>query len=154
MKVWHKNNVGSYSGTIDDTVFRPAKSRLVSYMRKYVIPTANANTALFKSVGENLGVIWRDEVSEGYKANLRTYGQRYFTEHLEDGPWDPMKSSYGFFVKMMYAWQASDPEHVDLAYLTGEDLTALGGAISQVTLAILNNLLPPILNHSDLTAAM
>lgn len=149
MKVYHKYAVGAYSGTIDDCVFYATKTRTRSIMRRWVMPRLTQYNTLLGSIGTNLAVLW-SAGSADYKADLKTYTQRYFGESPSDDGFDGNRSPYANWVRLMYAW-ADDNPSVDLSTLTAEDLGITGSAVSTVKNAIDNGFLPSITNYDDLT---
>lgn len=149
MKVYHKYAVGAYSGTIDDSVFYATKTRTRSIMRRWVMPRLTANNTLLGDIGKNLAVLWGDG-SAVYKANLKTYTERYFGETPSEDGFDGNRSPYANWVRLMYAWADENPS-VDLKTLTAEDFGITGGPVSTVKNAIDNGFLPPISNYADLT---
>ena len=151
MKVTFKYAVGSYSGTIDLAVFRPTHTKLASYMRKWVMPTLTENNELLGVISKNVALeIW-NKCLAGYKADMQTYADRWFQENSGEGVWDPYKSRYAAFTKLMWHWMQDDPEHIDLATVTMEDVQALGTKIMTVKDAIDYGLLPSISVYDDLT---
>lgn len=149
MKVYHKYAVGAYSGTIDDSVFYATKTRTRSIMRRWVMPRLTVNNTLLGDIGKNLAVLWGDG-SAVYKANLKTYTERYFGETPSEDGFDGNRSPYANWVRLMYAWADENPS-VDLKTLTAEDFGITGGPVSTVKNAIDNGFLPPISNYADLT---
>lgn len=151
MKVYHKYAVGAYSGTIDDSVFYATKTRTRSIMRRWVMPRLTVNNTLLGAIGANLAVLWSDG-SATYKADLKTYTERYFGETPSEDGFDGNRSPYANWVRLMYAW-ADDNPSVDLKTLTSADLGISGSAVSTVKNAIDNGYLAPISNYADLTGA-
>ena len=149
MKVWFKYGIGAYGGTIDEATFRPQVRRLASIMRKWVMPKLTDQNTAFGAIGKNLGLVWA-AAAPGYKADFLLYAQRYFTEHLQDSEFDPIKSRYGHFTAMMYAWQKSDPTHIDLATVTVDDILLSAAPVKCVDFAIEALFLPEIAEYSDL----
>lgn len=151
MKVYHKYAVGAYSGTIDDSVFYATKTRTRSIMRRWVMPRLTVNNTLLGDIGKNLAVLWGDG-SADYKADLKTYTERYFGETPSEDGFDGNRSPYANWVRLMYAW-ADDNPSVDLKTLTAADLGVTGSAVSSVKNAVDNGYLPMISNYADLTEA-
>lgn len=152
MKIIYQYGIGAMSGKLDGLVHQMAHSRLGSTGRVFVYPRLTENNETFGARGSNLAELWRT-VMQDYKDDLKTYAQRYFSEHQMDGIWDPNRSTYSFFCKMLYAWHNSDPEHIDLSSINREDVISLGTFITTVKNAITNGFLDTISNYDDLTAA-
>jgi len=64
----------------------------------------------------------------------------------------PVAGPFALFVKMMYAWQASDPTHIDLATVTIADIVALDAEVRTIARAVTAGFLPIIPLYADLTA--
>lgn len=152
-KVIYKYGIGAMAGTIDGMVHRMSHTRLGSIARKWVMPRLTSNNELFGNVGANLRLLW-DEFSSGWKNDLKTYAQRWFSAHASEYEFDPVRSRYAFYCKLMYAWQRDDPTHIDLTTLNAEDLASLGTPIATVKAAVESGYLPMIDNYSDLTNVM
>lgn len=153
MKVTFLYGIGTFANTINGGVYRAGKSGQVSYMRKWVMPRLTENNTKFGSIATNLRLLW-SSLGGSWKADLVTYGLRYFSQYLSEGVWDPNKSSYAFYMKLMYAWQKYDEEHVDLEAVTYEDVQALGTPISTIKNCIDNDFLVSIDSYSDLVGAI
>jgi hypothetical protein len=63
-----------------------------------------------------------------------------------------MPSAYNFFMKLMYAWQESDPEHVDLSTVTIADIVAMDADVRTVARAIGAMYLRRVRPYADLTS--
>lgn len=150
MKVVFKYAVGAYSGTVDQMVYSMASSRLGSIARKWVMPTPNANNAMFGTIGSNLRNLWLS-ASQDYRDDFGTYAKRYHSEHLSDGIFDPCRSPYAFFLKAMWNWHAANPETIDLASVNEEDVDTLGTTINTVKNCVENGMVPTISVYDDLT---
>jgi hypothetical protein len=150
MKVKFKYGIATYSGTIDEMVYGSYRDDHLCIGRNYVYPTLTAQNETLGSIGANLKLLWAT-VSAGYKADLKTYAQRNGNQNVPVSQMPP--NSYALFIKLMYAWQKDDPEHVDLSSVTNSDVDSLGAKINTVKNCVLNGMLPGITNYSDLTAA-
>lgn len=153
MKVKFNFGIGAFSGTIKEGVYKMCKGNTSSIMRLWVKPRRTVQNDLIGAVGANLGNLWKNDASAGYKADMKEYAQRYYGENIDPNGFDPSRSTYGFFTKAMWNWQADDPEHVDLSTVTGADVDSLGTKIASVKACIDNGMLPSITNFSDLTEA-
>jgi len=153
MKVWHKYGIGAFSGTIDLGVFRPVKRRIASIMRRWVEPRSTEQNSIFGAIGHNLAIVYHD-ADGGYIQDLGVYAQRYYDEIEVDKEFDPTKSRYGIFVKMMYNWQKSDPEFVDLSAVTKEDIITHESPVLTVKDAVEAGLLPVVTDYEELDTPM
>jgi hypothetical protein len=151
MKVIFKYGISTYSGTLDSMVYGSYRDGKLCIGREYVYPTLTVYNEQLGNVAKNLSTLYA-AVSPEYKADLKTYAQRNGTENVPKTQLPP--TAYALYVKMMYAWQASDSEHVDLGTITDLDVDTLGlGIVDTVKNCIDNDLLPAVSNYDDLTAA-
>lgn len=152
MKCKFTPSINYWSGKSDDFVYAPSPNRQYSILRQFKYPTITTQNTLMGSIMQNLANVWLTAHSL-YKADFKTYTTRYLAEfdNLGETPY-PCHSSYGFFVKMMFAWRASDPETVDLENVTVADIIALDADVKSVDLAILAGFLPSISVYDDLDA--
>jgi len=148
MKVKFKYGIRTYSGTLDEMVYGSYRKHKLCIGREYVYPTLTDNNELLGSVGKNLSELYWAS-SEGYRADLKTYAQRNCSENVPKTQLCP--TSYAIFIKLMYAWQDDDPEHVDLATVTSDDVDSLGTKIATIKDAIDYGLLKGISEYSDLS---
>lgn len=152
MKVTHKYGIGSFSGTIDLAVFRPSRSGLTSIMRRWVYPKLSEQNEVFATISKNLKIIWSASTI-GYKTDFATYCRRYNSEYPPANGFDAGWTAYGAFCKMMYAWQAADPAHVDLSVISPEDMATVGAVVSSVYNVVDLGYLPVVTDYEDLTAS-
>lgn len=154
MKVVFKFGIGAFSGTIQEGVYSMSRNKTGSIMRKWVRPKLTANMTELGSITKNLAKIW-SACSAGYKLNLKTYCSRWNSEYLDpNDPFSPRVTSYGIFTKLLYAFRASDPTHVDLESITYSDLQTVGTDILTVSDSIENGFLATISVYDDLTTPM
>ena len=151
MKVTFKYGIGTFTGMIDNAVFWKQKSGVASIMRKFTYPKLTIQNEIIGKIGRNLANLWLI-INPLYKKDLKTYAERYYVQYGSEGDFDPARSPYAFYTKLMWAWAEQLPQ-VDLATLTIEDLLLTGDAIRTVKDAILNGYLRPIDQYDDLTNA-
>jgi len=151
MKCYMTNNVGAQKGTMLDSTFWAAKSKLRSYARKWVKPTYTANNQHVGAIGKNLGAVWH-LTSVEYKADFGTYCTRYNQEHPGIDELNPGASPYTQFVKAMYAWYNTDPTHIDLTAVTIADIVTKDADVRTVKRAINANYIGHIVSYDDLTS--
>ena len=151
MKVTFKYGIGAFTGKIDNAVFWAQKSQLASLMRKFTYPRITTHNKEIGSIAKNLGKFWHI-LSDGYKADLKTYTDRYYVQYGTEGLYDPARSPYAFWTHAIWSW-AKDHDDVDLATLTMEDFAVTGTAIITVRNAIQNGYLRPIFKYDDLAQA-
>lgn len=149
-KVWYKFGIGAISGTLADGVNMPAKSKLVGYIRRWIYPTLTTNNTLFGSKGRNLGACFNNS-SSLYKNDFSLYAERYAAENSRIDHFNVNYSPMGWFVKGMYAFEKSDPTHVDLTAITPGDVVTLDGDMMTVARAIDAGFIPTISDYADLT---
>lgn len=149
MKVTFKYGIGTFNGMIDNAVFWKQKSGVASIMRKFTYPKLTIQNEIIGKTGSNLAHLW-SKFDISYKKDLKTYAVRYYVQYGSEGDFDPARSPYAFYTKLMWAWAEERPE-VDLATLTMEDLAVTGMAIETVKKAIIGGYLRPIDQYDDLT---
>lgn len=150
MKVKFKYGIATYSGTIDQMVYGSYRGGGVCIAREYVYPRLTAQNETLATVAGNLKAVW-NAASAGFKTDYQTYARRNGTENVPKTAIPG--SSYALFIKMMYAWQASDPSHVDLTAISPEDMATVGAAVATVVNAIELGLLPVVSNYEDLSTS-
>lgn len=149
MKVTFKYGIGTFNGMIDNAVFWKQKSGVASIMRKFTYPKLTIQNEIIGKTGSNLAHLW-SKFDIAYKKDLKTYAERYYVQYGSEGDFDPARSPYAFYTKLIWAW-AEDHDDVDLKTLTMEDLSLVGLAIETVKKAILSGFLRPIDQYDDLT---
>ncbi len=151
MKVTFKYGIGAFTGKIDNAVFWAQKSKLASLMRKFTYPKITTHNKEIGAIAKNLGKLWHI-LSVGYKDDFKTYADRYYVQYGTEGLYDPARSPYAFWTRVVWAW-AKEHSDVDLKTLTMEDLALVGNAIRTVRNAINGGYLRPIDQYDDLTNA-
>ncbi len=148
MKVKFKYGIKTYSGTVDEMVYGSYRHDNLCIGREYVYPTLTANNHLKGTITKNLADVW-SKVDEDYNADFKAYCLRNGQENVAPDALIP--SAFSMFLKMMFAWQESDPEHVDLTEVTIADIVALDADVRTVARAVTAEFLPSIEDASDLT---
>jgi hypothetical protein len=149
-KVWYKFGIGAISGTLADGTHMPAKSKLVGYMRRWVMPILTANNTLFGAIAINLESVWNN-AEAGYRADAALYAQRYAVQYGGESDWNPAYSCYAWWTKMMFAWQKTDPLHIDLTTVTIADIVTADADVRTWERAIDAGYIRTITLYSDLT---
>jgi hypothetical protein len=145
-------SINYWSGKNDDFVYAPAPNRQYGIVKNYKYPTLTANNHLKGTQMKNLAVVWAD-VSVEYHADFVTYAHRYVVGYDSVGEMPyPAHSCFAWWVFMMFAWQKSDPTHVDLATLTLADIVALDAEVRTLSRAIEALFLPMVDVYDDLTS--
>jgi hypothetical protein len=140
MKVTLKYNLSSYSGTLNDMTYGSYKDGAVCIGRKWVQPATTPQQGELGKIAINLSDIY-SEASAEWKADLKIYARKYGMEITPKNQLGP--SGYALYVKMMYAWAASDPEHVTLDSLSLTDIQTLEAPVLSIADAVAEELLPP-----------
>ena len=154
MKVTFKYGIGAFTGKIDNAVFWAQKSKLASLMRKFTYPKITTHNQKIGAIAKNLGLIWH-QILSGWKADIYTYAERYYVQYGSEGDFDPARSPYAFFTKVMWNWYKDDPDHIDLSTITWEDIQATGtDKIDCVWTCINNGYLRSIDMYDDLDEGM
>jgi hypothetical protein len=151
MKVKFKYGIKSYSGKLDSMVYGNYRHDNLCLGRRFVYPTLNENNHSVGSIAQNLAAVYH-AADENYITDLRTYCLR---NGQENTPADSIvPTAFPMFVKMMYAWQASDPQHVDLGTVTLADIVTLDANVRTLARAVAAGYLPYISFSTDLTAGI
>lgn len=161
MKVKHTVNVRFISGKEDhNQVFARSDSQDYSISRQYVYPKITENNNNMGTSMKNLSDLFHD-VSHAFLQDGQTYAERYYKKTRKNAFMKtPSKSAFNYFLKAMFAWQTSDPEHVDLKTLClGDIIATWTGQIGQKpimswTALIDLGFLPRVSVYADLTSSI
>ncbi|MDZ4181987.1 MAG: hypothetical protein U1B83_03840, partial [Candidatus Cloacimonadaceae bacterium] len=129
MKVKFKYGIATYSGTVDEMVYGSYREGRLCIGRKWVMPTLTAHNETIGSISANLAKVYR-EVSDLYKADLKTYARRNGTQNIPGNMLPP--TAYAIWVKMLWAWAEGEDPQIDLSALTIEDLETGGDKLATV----------------------
>jgi len=153
MKIRFNYGISTYSGTVDRMVYQAWYNFRLCLGRKFVYPTLTANNHLRGAIGKNLRSVMTSASVE-YIADLKTYCQRNkqfnksrYLEFLR-----PMPGPVAIFVKMMYAWFDTDPEHIDLSTVTVDDIVTKDADVRTLKRAVEAGFIPHIPVYEDLTS--
>ncbi len=149
MKVKFKYGIRNYSGTLDEMTYSAFKRGNICIGRKYVKPRYTPQNELLGAILSNLASVWRDTGID-YREDLRTYAQRRNAETRNNGKLQV--NAFSFFLKMMYAWHESDPQHNDLTTVTVADLVISESEVCTISGAVAAGFLPPIAEYDDLVS--
>jgi len=146
MKVRFKYGIRTYSGTLDEMVYGSYRKHRLCIGRVYVIPVLTEQNALLGAIGKNLAKIY-GEADGGYVQDLGVYARR----NEANTPYSQLvPTRYAIFIKMMFAWQESDPEFVDLSAVTIEDIVTHEAPVISVKDAIDAGLLRKVVRYDEL----
>ena len=148
MKVKFKYGIQTYSGTLDEMTYGSFREDNLCIGRKYVLPELTEQNATIGEIMKNLSVVYHDALS-GYKDDLKLYSKLNGRQNVSKKQLVP--SAYAIFVKMMFAWQATNPGTIDLATVTVEDLTSLPAPVCSVAGAIDAQLIDFVIGGDALT---
>jgi hypothetical protein len=148
MKVKFKFGIKTYSGLADDMVYGSYRDDNLCIGRVYVYPTLTQNNHDKGKAVSNLAGIFRDAGAD-YLADLKKYATRNGQENVPKDKLIP--SAFALFMKMMYAWQKSDPTHVDLTTITIADIVSADADVRNISRAVEAEFLPLIATFDDLT---
>ena len=151
MKVKFKYGIQTYSGKIDEMVYGSFRNDNLCIGREFVYPTLTDNNHALGSSMKNLAGIFH-HISPTYAADLKKYATRNGQENVAKDKLIP--TCFSLFIKMLYAWQKSDPEHVDLTTVTIADIGSLDADVSTIKRAVEAGFLPHISVYTDLTAGI
>ena len=148
MKVIFKYGIKTYSGTIDQMVYGSYRHDNLCIGREYVYPTLNDNNHEKGAIVKNLASVY-NAADSGYITDLKTYCTRNGQDNVPKDQIIP--TAFSMFLKMMYAWYESDPEHVDLTTVTIGDIVTLDADVRTLARAVGAEFLPNITTYDDLT---
>lgn len=133
MKVSFENGVGTYSGKYDEVVYQAWYNGTLCLARKYAYPTLSQIHEDMREIGENLNNVYL-AADERYIADFKAYAARNTKEHRPRAKrlLSMMPTSKSLFVKCMWLWKKSDPEHVDLKTVTVADIVTLASPLFTV----------------------
>ncbi|HOV16299.1 MAG TPA: hypothetical protein PLF50_02200 [Candidatus Cloacimonadota bacterium] len=151
MKVKFKYGIKTYSGTVDGMTYGSYRKGNLCIGREYVYPTLTDNNHQKGAIVKNLAKVY-SEVSSDYLADLKTYGVRNGKENVPRNQLIP--TSFSLWLKMMFAWGASDPTHIDLATVTLADIVALDAEVYTIAQAVEAGFLPMVTMYEDLTSSI
>lgn len=136
------------SGKVGEGVYMPTSKQGMSYLRTYIYPTLTENNHLQGGSIANLASLWKLQ-NDKVKANFSAYAQEYHAIPLYSGSRkERAYSGFAIWVKMFYAWKATDPTHVNLTTATVSDFIT-GTEASSLIEAVLKDLLPVTPNYGD-----
>lgn len=148
MKVIFKYGIKTFSGTVNNMVYGSYKKGTLCYGRDYVKPKLTENNIQKGKIMRNLASVYKN-ASSAYKQDLGIYADRYAVK----APQDKLPpNGYALFIKMMFAWLESDPEHVDLTTVAIADIVAADAPVRTIAGAITEELLPLVRLFADLTS--
>ena len=148
MKVVFKYGIKTYSGTIDQMVYGSYRDDNLCIGREYVYPTITTNNHEKGVALKNLATVFH-AANANYIADLKLYCIRNGQENVPKTQLIP--TAFSIFLKMMYAWYASDPTHVDLSTVQISDIVALDADVRTLARAVNAGFLPNITDATDLT---
>lgn len=146
MKVKFKWGIKTFSGKGDDMVFNSCRNDSVCIGRDFTYPELTQHNHDTGAIMKNLAAVKLDAAA-GYITDFGTYATRY-QKVCPEGQLFP--SYWALFVQMMYAWQKSDPTHIDLETVTVDDILLSAAPVKRVDLAIEAGFLPEIEKYDDL----
>jgi len=149
MKVKFKYGIRTFSGTIDEMVYGSYRKGCLCIGRGYVYPKITENNVQKGKIVRNLASVYH-AASEFYIDDLKTYAERNGKENTPKNKLIP--TAFALFLKMMYAWYESDPEHIDLTTVTVADIVAMEAPVKTIAGAVEAEFLPYIRVSADLTA--
>lgn len=155
MKIKFRWGIKTFSGYGDDMVYENCLNGKLCIGRDYTYPKITEKNHAIGSAAKNLTNVYKG-VSPTYAQDLAIYRSRYTALKV---PRNPQKrklfaGKYTLFVKMMYNWAESDPEHVDLGSITIADIVALDANVRTICRAVEAGFLPMIPVYLDLTAGI
>jgi hypothetical protein len=147
MKVKFKYGIKTYTGTANEMTYGSYRGGNVCIGRIYVYPKLTDNNHEKGAALRNLAKQYH-ELNPDYLADLKTYALRNGQENTPKTKLIP--TAFSLFLKMMYAWYDSDPEHIDLSEVTLEDIVSADADVRTIARAVEAEYLPYIRVYDDL----
>jgi hypothetical protein len=151
MKVKFKFGIKTYSGTVNDMTYGSYRNDNLCIGREYVYPKITENNTQKGLIVKNLSKQYH-LLNPDYLADLKTYAERNGRENVPKTKLIP--TAFALFLKMMYAWYESDPEHIDLTAVTLEDAVSADADVRTIARAVEAEFLPYVSVSDDLTAGI
>jgi len=151
MKVYFKKNIRSYSGLNDELVYQAFRRGKLCIGRDYVYPKLTSNNHDKGAIVINLAKQFHNTNSD-YKADLKSYAYLNGVENVAKNAYIP--NSFPLFVKMLWAWYKSDPEHIDLSEVTLEDIVSADSDVRTIARAVEAGYLPRVSAYEDLSSGI
>jgi len=148
MKVYFKYGIKTYSGTVNGMTYGSYRKGNLCIGREYVYPNLTDNNFSMGAIMKNLAGVYHN-ASPDYVLDLKTYAERNGSENVSKTQLIP--TAFSLFIKMMFAWYDSDPEHVELSTVTIGDIIALDADVKTIARAVEADFLPLISVYDDLT---
>ena len=149
MKVKFKFGIKTFSGTAEEMTYGSYAKNTLCLGRQYVKPMLTANNAHMGAIGKNLASVFR-AANAAYVNDFKTYATRYSKQHFAWGKKSP--TAFTLFVRMMWAWAATDPTHIDLTAITVADIVTRDADVRTVKRAIDASYLLVVNPYNDLTS--
>ena len=137
MKVTFENGVATYSGKYDEVVYQSWYRNRLCIARKYAYPTLGAVHEQMKAIASNLNNLYL-QADALYISDLKAYARKNAIEHFPKAKAlrSVMPNAKSIFIKCMWEWQQSDPEHVELSSVNMEDIVQLQSPLKTVKACI------------------
>lgn len=151
MKVVHTFSVANLRGKQDNSVYYPSPSEKFSIVRKFVYPTITAHNNLMGTKMANLRNIW-NTCNPLYQADLIWYAGHFYSENKDLPNFGiPLNNGFAALVKAAFAWEATDPETIDLTTVTVADIVLLNEGMLTVKSMVDDGYLPTVEGFETLT---
>ena len=146
MKITFEWPFKTFSGTLQEMTYMSCRHDNLCLGRGWTKPEATDNNARLGRVAQNLKSIW-ESAKPAYKEDLKLYAKRFTAQRLKPGKLPP--TAFGLFLGMMYAWQRSSAEQVDLSTVTVIDIVKLDAPVLSVARAVQAQLLVPVKGYTQ-----
>jgi hypothetical protein len=141
----------TYSGTQDEMTYMSYCKGHLCLGRGWEKQDNTANNARLAHTTQNLKNIW-DNANQAYKEDVKQYARKFKAQKLKRGQYPP--AAFAIFLRMIYGWQRSLEEQVDLSTLTVEEIVIAGSPARSVALAVGAQLLTPVSGYELLGNVM
>lgn len=145
MKVAFQNGITGFSGRAGDLIFCYNKLFQTVYARRNTYP---ARTQENERIGRITGHLYKLQISEDYKEDMRLYLTRY--NALRENHRQPLPNWSSLYLKLMYKMTKAMPE-LDLSTITRDQIHSLELPCISIKKAIEAGLLPKVLGWQRYT---
>lgn len=150
MKATRANLLGEFTGKLDGLIYyRSRRTGKLYVRRQWRFRNPHPAHPQFRSAQR---AIFALQPSQAYIANFRDYLGQYLL--LPESEYHPAHAWTNLYVRMMFAMQKANPETVNLATITREQITEQNLPCHSLKLAIEAGLLPEVRGYQRYTAEL
>ena len=147
MKATRANLLGEFTGKLDGLIYYRSRLNGKLYVRRQFSFKNHPGHPRFREVQQ---AIFALQPSPGYIQDLKTYLMQYNLLQIKEG--QALRSWTNLYVRLMYAMQKANPESVNLATITREQIDQQDLPCKSLQAAITAGLLPAVKGYERFTA--